>query len=674
VVDDRMSINTPPISVTAAFSDQQFKNVAGSATLTGNFFGGTSNTEGKEVTPTKIWAAMEGVSFPTNNMFTANPMGAAGTGINLAVHYGFVIFTSVEPLFVANRDRGGRYYYSTLTLTFNRAVSNPVLHLEGLGGYTKIDNKQLGYSTELELQNSSGLELSKMSGSEALKVEKNKILNSKGQIDSYSDQAAASGSVRIMGSNITELVFKVYLRGDGKAGAWSSTDFFAGDRWMLGVSMNDANISGVVYNDANGLLGTPANKIDGTPVDGSDLDKEMNGAQTLFVNLVGKNKRIVKTTAVATDGKYVFQDVAAAEYDIVLTQKKDAISSLLPEGWLSIGEALNNPAGLAQIDEMPNGILTNVSVKASQAESQFVSFGVNKTPVVQAVSRLVTKMAIGQTYDFLNVEDFEGLSGTDYEDGVLGDGSQFLVTQMPLGADLFYNGKAVSSNEVIEDFRAAKLAMVYKSEESNRVGFKYSFMDRAGNIGAPVAYELIWTNNAVPVELVAFSAKRVTKTVELDWTVTSDKNEDPFDIEHSLNGNDWSNIGQQLSTAMAQSKQYSFIHEAPVAGVNMYRIKMIGADGSFSYSAVRKVNFESLGETFVYPNPAVDVISVKVDGSDDLSNLRALNIYDVTGKLVMSPSLNTDKVDVNVLMNGFYIVQFLKKNGEMTSSKMSIKR
>jgi hypothetical protein len=122
-----------------------------------------------------------------------------------------------------------------LTITFNNSINNPVLHLVGLGGSYSIGSPTLGLTSELELQ-TSGVTLSKLSGSSELNVTSTKILNSDSHPTATTGSGAASGSVLVTGNNITSLVFKIYLRGDGGLSAWSTSSAHVGDAFLIGVS------------------------------------------------------------------------------------------------------------------------------------------------------------------------------------------------------------------------------------------------------------------------------------------------------------------------------------------------------------------------------------------------------------------------------------------------------
>ncbi len=129
----------------------------------------------------------------------------------------------------------GRYYCATLTITFSSPLTNPVLHVVGLGAIVGGRTGNLGMSTEFDLQ-TPGVTLSELSGSPELKVNSSQILNSAAHPTATTGSGAASGSILVTGSTISSLVFKVYLRGDGGLTTWSTATEHTGDAFILSVS------------------------------------------------------------------------------------------------------------------------------------------------------------------------------------------------------------------------------------------------------------------------------------------------------------------------------------------------------------------------------------------------------------------------------------------------------
>ncbi len=135
------------------------------------------------------------------------------------------------------------------------------------------------------------------------------------------------------------------------------------------------DISGNVYNDANGLGGTPANTIDGV---GTNLGGTLNA-----VLIDRNNGKVVATVPVAANGTYSFPQTSAGIYTIQITTATATVGSnppavTLPAGWSNLGEKLGTGPGT---DGTPDGKL-NVDVSGAPVTN--ANFGVFKD-IIDAV-------------------------------------------------------------------------------------------------------------------------------------------------------------------------------------------------------------------------------------------------------------------------------------------------
>lgn len=224
---------TPTTTATFSLASQQYTlPTTQSSTTAALLFGAGNNLGNLQVNGYTYYNLMGAYSSPVNTNFTSAATVTAGTGIDITKNYSLQLFTSVMGLYNANSSTSGRYYIANLIITFNNYVTNPILHIVGLGS----SYGSLGFSTELELQTPS-LTLSRLSGSTEFTISAGtKILNGATTLSGTTGSGGASGSVLVTGTNISTLTFKVYVRGDGGASAWSSGTAQSGDGWMIGVS------------------------------------------------------------------------------------------------------------------------------------------------------------------------------------------------------------------------------------------------------------------------------------------------------------------------------------------------------------------------------------------------------------------------------------------------------
>ena len=102
----------------------------------------------------------------------------------------------------------------------------------------------------------------------------------------------------------------------------------------------------------------------------------------------------------------------------------------------------------------------------------------------------------------------------------------------------------------------------------------------------------------------------------------------------ALAANNFTKLGEVASLGNSLSeRQYSFSDaEAGKLGARYYRLKIISADGSFSYSGIRALFFGDAVVWQVYPNPSAGKFNL-VYQLNATENFVA-RIYDVTGSLV----------------------------------------
>ncbi|GGM85447.1 hypothetical protein GCM10010967_16860 [Dyadobacter beijingensis] len=174
--------------------------------------------------------------------------------------------------------------------------------------------------------------------------------------------------------------------------------------------------------------------------------------------------------------------------------------------------------------------------------------------------------------------------------------------------------------------------------------------------------------NALPVTLVSFKAMAEGKTAALSWSTAEETNSDRFDIERSQNGKNWTKIGSLASHKESRVMQYySFVDAAPLNGENLYRLKMVDLDETFSYSRIENLNFK--GSSLVYPNPvgASEKLTVNVG---DWSKVKAVKVVSAAGKVVFEASnALLSGISARNLAAGAYVIQVTHTDGTVTSQR-----
>ncbi|MGC4034348.1 MAG: T9SS type A sorting domain-containing protein [Chitinophagaceae bacterium] len=169
------------------------------------------------------------------------------------------------------------------------------------------------------------------------------------------------------------------------------------------------------------------------------------------------------------------------------------------------------------------------------------------------------------------------------------------------------------------------------------------------------------TFGVLPLTLTAFSASSEEDKIKLDWTTSSEVNNQYFIVERSLNQNDWTDLGRidgAINSIMDRQYSYSDLH--PAEGIAYYRLMQVDMDGHFSFSKIVTVDFHSKnGDINVFPIPnRTNTITIK--GIANYSEYD-LNIIDVNGRVIFSTGIVTSSMNLPQIPEGIYILRFINR-------------
>lgn len=162
----------------------------------------------------------------------------------------------------------------------------------------------------------------------------------------------------------------------------------------------------------------------------------------------------------------------------------------------------------------------------------------------------------------------------------------------------------------------------------------------------------------LPVELSEWSASKNGRTNLLSWKTASESNSSHFAVQRSSGVNFWETISVVEAAGSSSSEiAYSFEDEAPLNGVNYYRLMQVDTDGKFTYSHVVSVESDFRGEIIAYPNPAKGEFSLLNVNENDLSELK---LMDMRGNAMPFSQQQTEKgltIVADGILSGIYFVQ-----------------
>jgi Secretion system C-terminal sorting domain len=746
---------TPTLTSTISFRNQQRSSIltGSSVLLPGLTFGGKASGSDTGVPGVQVANSVKlyslfgsslPIQLPKNSMFMASPtaipapqtnsqgepIGANSIGTGLDVrgstgatgpagfisedaNFGVSLFSSVDPLFKANEDKEGRFYYGDIVVTFNRPVKNPVVHIGGLGGsysYVPLSGgaRQVSYfSTELELQNT-GMTSTLMAGNELINVVGNHILNGSatpngGSFDDGTSNfgipnyGAASGSVRVNGT-VQELVYRVYVRGS------AASDFnFAqaqasivdairspliGDNWYFAVSLDKPSqeISGNVFVDVDGQMDSDINKTNGVK------NSTTNIAEQLFALLLNPLGRVVASTAVSADGRYLFSNVpllVSGNYSVQLgtidilfasyaSSVTAPITNPLPLGWVSTGEFVSDVTTIGN-DGIINGKIeiTTLSSEDIKVEN---NFGIERIPESVDFINTIQNPTIGTIVTLVptyinpngSANPLPILTGSDPEDLPLTaplTNKAVKITTLPSNAQMLYENVPVTINQVISNYDPSLLQIKYLVAQpvAGSTEFKYAFVDAAGiQDPTPATYTLSWApTTPLPVTLESFTATKNSCVATLNWKTATEVNTNKFEIEMSTQPNNmYAKVGSIAAKGNSTTiESYTFSYPMQTGVVYYFRLKIINLDGTYAYSSIQTISCMDKQEITFYPNPTKDI--VKIAGMEKGKNIVSILCND--GRVIKYITTNNANAELTLagLPNGMYILKMQNENGSV---------
>jgi hypothetical protein len=171
---------------------------------------------------------------------------------------------------------------------------------------------------------------------------------------------------------------------------------------------------------------------------------------------------------------------------------------------------------------------------------------------------------------------------------------------------------------------------------------------------------MTWLTEPLPVDLISFVGTPVDNNTVLKWKVENQENFDRYEIEYSpLDSNHYTVIGKVYSNNQTTGA-YEFIHANANAlgNTGMYRLKMIDVNGTYKYSRIVTVRFESRVAVTLRPTVLSqgEPISVFVTGAS--SNTYRVKIVNAAGQLVEARTMSGNlQVETGKLKAGAYFIK-----------------
>ena len=174
-----------------------------------------------------------------------------------------------------------------------------------------------------------------------------------------------------------------------------------------------------------------------------------------------------------------------------------------------------------------------------------------------------------------------------------------------------------------------------------------------------------WADGPLPVTLLDFRANlNEANGTQLKWSTSSETNNKGFEIERSADGENFENVAFVKGAGNSKTiEQYAF--QLDYFTPAYYRLKQIDFDGAFEYSQVVYSGGE-VSEIELSPNPFVETLKLNSN-----SNIDKIEIIDLTGKVLVSETINkeTAEVETSHLAKGIYFIN-ISQGGSVQTKRI----
>jgi hypothetical protein len=439
------------------------------------------------------------------------------------------------------------------------------------------------------------------------------------------------------------------------------------------IKLQCVNVSGTVYNDADGSAGGTFTNINTGTEAGTN-------AGTLYAAIIDPDTReVVAYAVVAANGTYTINGIAvnSTGLQVVITSTLPVVDGILPTetmptGWLNTSPSLNtfntgivNVTGLNfGLNRLPESAVTLISglnnppgnVNIAVPAGAFQSSNVGTNPSTQDYD--------GGTVTNIRITAFPSGANTITINGVK-YGTCPTCTAWPVGGVItpFTNGVGPTNPILVDPIDGVSTVVI----------IPFVAIDNTGKEDATPGSVTMNFLSVLYLHNVIFTANKQNEKSMLTFIVEQISTNSMFIIERSINGLNFNSIGSLAGTTLLQ---YNFIDAAPIYNEkNYYRIKEIDVQGKISYSSIRFIQYNKDGSIEIYPIPARDEINISLNDALQAKPI-TVKIYNAQGvevlRKIIKKTSSTETFDIKILPAGVYNVWLGNETNEIKMKRIIV--
>jgi hypothetical protein len=389
-----------------------------------------------------------------------------------------------------------------------------------------------------------------------------------------------------------------------------------------------------------------------------------NGTRLLIILVFVQLLILIATVAVQAQPDYVFrshtlESGTALQQGAVYRFKdvKPGIDGLMTIEAFSGGMTLSELDGASGFDEAFQPYVNCEPRKQGSVQFllQFVRSGTN-IPVVQYEVPLTA----------IDIDGWEFPDDKLYETDEFEKSPSYYVDYDNMGSSLditetaswfrISNRSAITYDGIDTAQRDVMFTMVHANVSSVR--FKVGANNRSANfmmrLRSVYFKRFFFTNSFLAKSpLLSFRGFEKNKKVELNWELENNNHLQTIIIEKSTTGN-FTTIGQVLLyNETQQSGKFKFTDENMLSGTSLYRLKMIAANGTITYS--NTLSFRTTGmdskKFSVYPTAVTNNATLSIQAN--ANGVANFELVDYSGRIVHRQLMTVQSGNNNIQVNNF---------------------
>ena len=324
-------------------------------------------------------------------------------------------------------------------------------------------------------------------------------------------------------------------------------------------------------------------------------------------------------------------------------------------GTLNVGDVNIQGSNSHFINYDANSTLTASNISAQSSDNSFVNYGNATIDFLKIQGTTYANKVCLEINSCTNLTDFEN-NCTNSVNAPSGD------------ASLGYTGNAHLNNDVSS---TSNVIICKATGATTSAGATFG--------SATVLEDCSGCSEALPIELLSFKATPVKDEIILNWTTSTEINNDIFMVERSSNAIIFEQIGSVDGAGnSSEPLNYKFCDNNPYSKQSYYRLKQIDFDGTYSYSSIRSVYLEPINIINIYPNPANNEANIII-GTPNNINV-TIEIYNSLGQTAINFSkkleigVTTITLNTSSLSEGAYMFRIITPENEKIEKTFVVNR